>query len=243
MKIDWWTLGFQTVNVAVLIWLLGHFFWKPVADMIEARRASAQKLTEDAEATRAKATTALADVERTRAGFSQERETILADAHKVADAASAVLLDKAKADVEALRAAAKVAIAKDEKAQESAWAERSTGLAIDIAGRLAGRLDADAVQTCFLEWLIDEIRALPEAARLAAGANGMKLELASAVALDLPAQTSLAKAIVEAVGGDPQIAFRTDATLIAGYELRGDHLIVNSSWRADLATIKLDLAK
>ncbi len=40
MSIDWWTLGFQTVNVAILIWLLGHFFWKPVAAMIEAERAA-----------------------------------------------------------------------------------------------------------------------------------------------------------------------------------------------------------
>ena len=35
MTIDWWTLGLQAVNVAVLIWLLGRFFWKPVAAMIE----------------------------------------------------------------------------------------------------------------------------------------------------------------------------------------------------------------
>ena len=39
MTIDWWTLGIQTVNVVVLVWLLQHFFWRPVAAMIEQRRA------------------------------------------------------------------------------------------------------------------------------------------------------------------------------------------------------------
>ena len=39
MTIDWWTLGIQTVNVVILIWLLGRFFWRPVAAMIEQRRA------------------------------------------------------------------------------------------------------------------------------------------------------------------------------------------------------------
>lgn len=243
MTIDWWTFGFQTVNVAVLIWLLGHFFWKPVAAMIEARRGATQKLTDDAAAAQTKATTALADVETTRAGFAKEREAILAEAHKTADAAGGALLAKAKADVESLEEEAKARIAKEGKAQESAWAERSTALAIDVAGRLASRLEGDAVQTCFMNWLLDGIRTLPEPVRKVAGATGTKLELASAIALDAAARTSYGKSIAEALGGDPQIAFRTDAELIAGYELHGEHLVVSSSWRADLATIQADVAK
>lgn len=243
MTIDWWTLGFQAVNVAVLIWLLGHFFWKPVAAMIEARRASAQKLTDDAEAARAAAATALAEVEKTRAGFAREREAILAEAHKVAEAARVASLAKAKAEVEALRAAAKVAVAKDNKAQQDAWAERSADLAVDIAGRLVARLDGVTVQACFLDWLLDEIRQLPEAARKAAGLKGTTLEVRSAVKLDPAERKSCGQSIAEAIGGDPHIAFRTDRKLIAGFELHGEHLIVCSSWRADLATIQADLAK
>lgn len=243
MTIDWWTLGFQAVNVAVLVWLLGHFFWKPVAGMIEARRAATQTLTDDAAAAQTKANAALADIETTRAGFAKEREAILAEAHKTADATGAALLAKAKIDAETLEAEAKARIANDGKAQEGAWAERSTALAIDVAGRLAARLKGDAVQACFLNWLIDGIRTLPEPARKDARAPGTKLELASATALDAAARTSCGKSIAEALGSDPQIAFRTDAGLIAGYELYGEHLIVSSSWRADLATIQADVAK
>lgn len=38
MTIDWATLGIETVNIAVLVWLLGRFFWRPVSGIIEARR-------------------------------------------------------------------------------------------------------------------------------------------------------------------------------------------------------------
>ena len=62
MTTDWWTLGFQTVNVAILIWLLGNFFWKPVAAMIVARKAATQKLTDEAGAAKTKADAALADI-------------------------------------------------------------------------------------------------------------------------------------------------------------------------------------
>jgi F-type H+-transporting ATPase subunit b len=49
MRIDWWTLSLQTVNAIVLIWLLAYFFFKPIANVIAARKASAAQLLEEAE--------------------------------------------------------------------------------------------------------------------------------------------------------------------------------------------------
>jgi F-type H+-transporting ATPase subunit b len=242
MSIDWWTLGFQTINVAVLMWLLGHFFWKPVAGLIEARRASVQTLTDDAESAQSRAKAAEDDNARTRAGFAKEREKILTDARKDAETARTALLAQAKIDAEALHAAAKVSIAMDAKAQEKAWAGRSANLAVDIASRLAARLAPDVVQRCFLEWLVEAICKLSDAARQAALAEKGGLELASARVLDAAAQTVCTAAIAEALGGAPRLAFRTDAALICGFELRGGHLDVRSSWRSDLATIQADLA-
>ncbi|MGB7973009.1 MAG: ATPase, partial [Roseiarcus sp.] len=70
MTIDWWTLSFQAINVLILIWLLAHFFWRPVAAMISERRDAAQKTFADVEAKRAEAAAALADIARTRAGLA-----------------------------------------------------------------------------------------------------------------------------------------------------------------------------
>ena len=44
MRIDWWTLALQAVNVLILVWLLGRFLFRPVMDAIAARQASAQAL-------------------------------------------------------------------------------------------------------------------------------------------------------------------------------------------------------
>src|SRR5664279_5826326 len=95
MTIDWWTLGIQTVNVIILIWLLERFFWRPVAAIIEQRRASAQGILEEAEAKRSEEIAALAEIERTRAGFAREREAILAAAHETAEKARSARLDEA----------------------------------------------------------------------------------------------------------------------------------------------------
>lgn len=241
MTIDWWTLGFQTVNVAVLIWLLSHFFWKPVAAMIAARKAAAQKLTDEAKTARSKADDALADVKKTREGFADERETILAAAHKEAEAAHAARLAEAEAEAAAMLAAAKAAMDKAKKAEAAAWADRSSDLAVAIAKRLAARLDGAAVEACFLDWLVTEIGKLPKATRAAASMKDAKLEATTATKLDARTRKDVTASINKAIGGAPQIGFKTDPALIAGIELRGDHLIVDSSWRADLALIRSSL--
>src|SRR5271154_4826322 len=102
MTIDWWTLGIQTVNVVVLVWLLGRFFWRPVAAMIEQRRATAQRIVAEADAKRGEATAALAEIAQTRAGFAKEREAILAQAHEVAEKARATRLAEAEKEAQSL---------------------------------------------------------------------------------------------------------------------------------------------
>ena len=241
MAINWWTLGFQTVNVLILVWLLQHFFWRPVSAMIELRRATVQKGVDDAKALRTKASSALADVEKTRAGFAGERDKVLSDARRAAAEAHAASLDDATKQAAALLAAAKVSIAKDKADAGQAWASRSSQLAVDIAGRLAHRLAGAAVQAAFLDWLVTAIQALPADQRQAA--SGSALEAVSAAALSPADQARTGELIGKAFssgGALPHIAFKVDPALIAGLELRGDHFMVGNSWRADLAAILAD---
>jgi F-type H+-transporting ATPase subunit b len=240
MTIDWWTLGIQTVNVLILVWLLGRFFWRPVAAMIEQRRVTAQRTLDEAEAKRGEATAALAEIERTHAGFTQEREAILAAAHDDAERARETRLKEAAKEAASLQATAEAAIEKEKEAADKAWTERASRLAVDIAGRLAARLDGPAVHAAFLDWLLKEIRSLPDPTRQAVAANGVTLEAISATPLDPADQERCRKLIGEAFGGHPQIAFKADSALIAGLELQGPHLVVSNSWRADLIRILAD---
>ena len=241
MTINWWTLGIQTVNVVILVWLLQHFFWRPVAAMIEQRRAVAQKTVADAEASRTQTAAASAEIEKTRAGFDEEKSKILADAHKAAEDARETVLNDASKEAAALLAMAKTEIEKDRADAEKGWADRSSQLAIEIAGRLAKRLDDTQIQTAFLEWLVTAIQAMPAQQRQAVTADGTSLEALSATALD-PAQQERTGAVIgKAFGGQPHITFKVDPALIAGLELHGEHFSVENSWRADLSTILPDL--
>jgi F-type H+-transporting ATPase subunit b len=94
----------------------------------------------------------------------------------------------------------------------------------------------------FLDWALKAVRALPETTRAAAAAAPGALVTTSAAPLDAAEQTQATKRIGEAFGGPLRVVFKTDPDLIAGLELRTDHLVVANSWRADLAQILADLA-
>src|ERR1700690_1717418 len=206
MTLSWWTLCIQTVNVVILIWLLGRFFWRPVAAMIEQRRATAQRIVAEAEAKRSEATAALTEIGRTRAGFARERETILTEAHEAAERERATCLAEGEKEARSLEAAARATIVKEKEAADKAWAERASRLAVDIAERLAARLDGRAVRAAFLDWLLKEIRDLPEPARQTAATNGANLEVVSATVLDPADQGRYRGLIGVAFGAQPEIA-------------------------------------
>jgi F-type H+-transporting ATPase subunit b len=241
MTIDWWTLGFQAVNVAILIWILARFFWRPLAGMIEARREAASRILAEAEAKRGEAAAAAAEAGKTRAGFSAERDAILVAARHAADQESATRRAEAERQAGQIEAAARAAMAAEREAAERAFAERAARLALEIAGRLAGRLDAGAVRAAFLDGLVETIRALPEAKRADAGGDGA-LQIVSAAPLPPDEQAKARARVAEALGRAVDLAFAVDPALIAGLELRGAHLVVANTWRADLDRLKTEIA-
>jgi F-type H+-transporting ATPase subunit b len=239
MTIDWWTLGIQTVNVAILVWLLQRFFWRPVAAVIEQRRDATKRSMAEAEAAKVEATAAMTEIERTRAGFAQEREAILAAARAEAETIRTALLADARQQAASIEAAAKTAIDQADAAAAAAWTVRSARLAVAIAAQLAERLDGAAVRAAFLDWLVREIADRGDAA----GTDNAALEIVSATRLDPEEERHTRERIVQALGVDPAMVFRADPALIAGLELHGSHLSVSNSWRADLERILAGLTE
>lgn len=241
MTFDVWTLGFQAVNVLVLIWLLHRFFWKPVAAMIAARQATVATLLDEAKAKQAEAEAELAKIAATRAGLATELDAMLATARKDAEAARETLLAEARAEAEALYATAKAARVRAAETLKANAIDEAQSLALTIAGQLVARLDGPATDAAFLGWLVEGLAALPEAERTALAV--VELEVVSATDQDTPARDRIAKAVTTALGSPAELTFRTDPEMIAGLELHAPHFSLRNSWRADLDRIAAALGE
>ncbi|CAN2536020.1 ATP+synthase+subunit+b [Methylocapsa aurea] len=242
MQIDWWTLGLQTVNALVLIWLLSRFLFRPIASILAEREATARRLLDDAAAAKA---SALSLEERARAAvdaMAADRAATIHAATTEAKDARDQLLVAARADADRMRSDMRAEIERAERSARRAEAERASLLAVDIARRLLGRLPASSRVAGFIDGLADAVAALPETARADFAARGEPILTAPR---PLTAEEdALCRGRLESALGHPlQFALRVDPTLLAGLELENAHTSIRNSLRADLEQISATLLK
>jgi F-type H+-transporting ATPase subunit b len=245
MHLDWWTLALQTVNVLVLIWILARFFFRPIADIIAKRQDETNKLFADAEAARKQAAAAQEQAEKTVAESAAERDRLLAEAQKWAQAEKAKLLEQAAQDAGKLRSEAQAAIARDRAAAAQQVIDHASTLSVDIARRLLARLPANLALDAFLAALCAEIGKLAPQVRAGfdAAASAHPIEVVTPAPLDEKETRAVGEALSQAFGRDLPLSFRSEPALLAGIELRGHNVILRNSWRADLDKIREELSR
>ncbi len=241
MTLDWWTLGLQAVNVIILIWLLQHFFWRPVAAIISKRKKESETLISNLNAKSTALEATRVEMEKTRSGFAAERQAILDAAKAEAEKSRQASLKAAQAEIEALKTEAQLEIAKSTANAKKTGEQQALGLAVKIAARLAGRLQSSEVQAAFLNWLLDEITAMTPDVKSAMSGKNAVLDIACPAKLSAAEQAAIKAKVTAALGGNPGINFVVEPDLIAGLELRGPHFTLKNSWQADLAAIAGEL--
>jgi F-type H+-transporting ATPase subunit b len=242
MRIDWWTLGLQTVNVLILIWILSKFLFRPVVAIIEERRAAAAKILADAEAAKKQAVAAREAAEAESARIAAGRDNVLRQAAEDAEAQRAAALVSAREEVDQLRAAAETEMRWTRAAEEAAASDRAAKLAVDIAGKLMARLPDSARVDGFVDGLAKALASLPEASRDALEADAT-LRLTAARALTAEEIRSCRHAFARALGHPLDFKVAVDPGLIAGLELETPHAVVRNSFRSDLARIVEELTR
>lgn len=243
MQIDWWTLGLQTVNVLILIWILSRFLFKPVAKIVGERQAKAVKLLEDAEAVKSKAEAERKAAEEEAARLGASRSEAVKAAASAAEAEKASILAEARSEADRLRTAAKAEIERAKESEAIAVADRASRLAVDIASKVLARLPEEVRVSGFLDGLAKGLAALPEASRADMGANGEPVRLKAAHALTDAEKRSCRKTLTQALGRPVEITVETDPDLIAGLEIETLHAVVRNSFRSDLDRIAAELTR
>jgi F-type H+-transporting ATPase subunit b len=243
MSINWWTLAFQTINVLILIWLLGRFFFRPLVGIVAKRQEETAKLLADAAAARREADEARASARRTREEIAAERDRLIDQARKAAETEKAGLLAQFQDEIAKRRSEADAAIARDRLAAERAMNVLASEVSVDIARRLLQRLPASAAFLAFRESLRRELSGLSVETKrgLAAADASRPIEIVVAEALPDDQAKAMRQTLYEAIGAEPCVAFRSDPALIAGVEVRGRNLVISSNWKADLEAIRREL--
>ena len=231
MSFDWWTFGLQAANVLILLALLRHFLFRPVAGILEQRRqdtaaalataAAARQAARDAE-TRA---TAEADSLRT------QRETLLAQARDEAETLRQDRIAAARAEAARIIADGRAAMDHETRARADQRLHQTADLALAVARRALAAQPAGLPG--YATRLADLLAAMPAPQR-AALLQGTGLHLVSASPPDAAERAAIHAALAPYVDA-PRI--ETDPGLIAGLDLCSDTGIVRNALDHDIDRI------
>ena len=245
MRFDWSTFALQTVNFAILVWLLHRFLYRPVLRLLDDRRAEIDKQFADARTAETKAKDELAAVEAERIGIAAERTAALEQASAQAAEIAATRRTQAEREAAGLLDTARKALAA-ERGQALAEAKRAAlDLGTDIAGRLLAEVPVKLRAEAWFARIEEYLAALPQTEKDALAqqlVNGAQLTVVTASAL--PAETANAwrTRLNRTLGDRTTIGFDTDPHLVAGAELHFPNAILRFSWQSALAAMRAEIA-
>jgi F-type H+-transporting ATPase subunit b len=127
---------FTALNFLILLAVLWKFAWGPIAAGLDRREQGIADNIAAAQATHEQAKLLLADYERKLTAAQGEVRGIMEEARRDAEHTQSEILAKARADARAERdrALREIEMATDQALKE--LAERSTNLAVDLAGKI-----------------------------------------------------------------------------------------------------------
>lgn len=113
--LDWFTVGAQTLNFLILVWLMKRFLYKPILHAIDAREQRIAAELADADAKKAEAKKQRDEFQRKNTEFDQQRAALLSQATDEVETERRRMLDEARRAADALRANRQVALEREQR--------------------------------------------------------------------------------------------------------------------------------
>lgn len=245
MQFDWWTLALQTVNFAVLVWLLHRFLYKPVLRLLDERAAQIQKNFDAAKAAETQAETHRAAMAAEEARIAAARDGIMRAAAAQAEEAIKAQRSQAQRDAAALVETTRKSLNGEREHALAEVRRAALDLGLDIARRLLADIPLEVRADAWLQRIEEHVAAMsaPERDALVRQFtnNGAALQLVTAAPLPPPTAERWSNALHRIFGDQVSVALRVDPALIAGAELHFPSSVLRFSWQSMLAGLRSEL--
>jgi F-type H+-transporting ATPase subunit b len=239
VEFDWTTFFLEIINFLILVWILQHFLYRPILNVIAQRRAAVDKTLADAQRIEAEATILKQQNERRQIEWAAEKEM-----------AQARLREELAAQREQMMAALEAALAEErerrrvleerqrqdyERAVEEAGIAQGTAFATKLLSRIA----TPELEARLYGLLLEDLRGLcaedKHALADAVAAPGLQLQVQSAFALDESKRAELTLALAEVVGKKTlPLEYQENPELVAGFLVNIGPWILHANMRDEL---------
>ncbi len=246
MHFDLWTFALQTINFAILVWLLHRFLYKPILKVIDMRRQEIDKQFADAKAAEEAAKARRAEVDAERAQIGAEREQALKSAAQQADELAQARKAQAEKEAAAILEDGRRALAKERDAAATEARRAALDLATGITRRLMSEMPMERRAEAWLDRVDHYLAELPASERSPLAAQltkGSSITLVTAAPLPAGAEQEWQASIGKALGTSVRLKLAVDQALIAGVELHFPQSILRFSLQSVLKDLQSEIER
>jgi len=238
VELNWTTFSLEILNFLILVWILKHFLYKPVLNVIAARRAKIEKTLTDAKAIEAEAQALKSQYETRQAEWQQEK-----------DAARAKLAQEMVAERDRLTAVLESSLAEQrekagvlEERQRGEWRRATEEKAIAhgaaFVARLLARVASPELEARLIDVTLEDLRQFPadQARSLVSGAGTASLaaNVASAYRMDGERRKTLDNLLAALMGAKLALHFSEDPDLLAGLRVNVGSWVLHGNLHDEL---------
>jgi F-type H+-transporting ATPase subunit b len=223
MLLDWFTISAQALNFLILVWLMKRFLYKPILHAIDVREKRIATELADADAKKAEAQKERDEFQHKNEQFDQQRAALLSKATDEAKAERQRLLDEARKAADALSAKRQETLRNEAHSLNQAISRRTQQEVFAIARKALTDLATTSLEERLGEVFTRRLRELDGKAKedLAEALKTASEPALVRSAFDLPAEqrAAIQNALNETFSAEIHVRFETAPDLVSGIEL------------------------
>jgi F-type H+-transporting ATPase subunit b len=162
MLVDWFTVGAQTLNFLILVWLLKRFLYRPILDAIDTREKKIAATLASADTQKAEALKERDNYVRINTAFEQQRAVLMQDSIEEAKKAGQALMDEARQSADDLSVKRRSALQQEQQAIRADISRMTREEVFAISRKVLRDLAGIELETRMVEVFTNRLAALDE---------------------------------------------------------------------------------
>ncbi|MEQ8667618.1 MAG: F0F1 ATP synthase subunit B [Pirellulales bacterium] len=247
MLIDWFTVGAQTLNFLILVWLMKRFLYKPILDAIDAREKRIASELADADSKRDAAQKERDEFRQKNKEFDQQRTALMSQVTDEVTSERKRLLDEARAAANELLAKRQEALRHEQQSLAGEITRRTREEVFAIARKTLTDLAGASLEERMCNVFTRRVREMGSEAKdtfaTALESSPRQVFVRSAFELPTEQQAAIQCSLNETFATGIHLRFETAPTVISGIELNANGLKIGWSIAEYLMTLEKNVGE
>ena len=239
MDFDWTTFALEAINFLILVWILKHFFYRPVLGVIETRRAENEKNLAQADTLRSEAQSLKEEYANRLDAWERERTAAKTRLDEEISAARAARLTALETEIAQERKRREALESRSRSDRQHILERQAVTIAARFAARLLERLAGPELEAKLVDLALSELVTQPpdklDALRAGLREPGVRVKVVTAYPLDETRRSTFARAFSQLANRPVAPAFAEDPILRAGTCVMAGSWVLMANLRDELS--------